>query len=147
ILRAFGPLAVANLRDHERDRCEASPETWAYQLQPGNVSYAYDPATLLSRNAAAPPLDPDLFETIVKSPDPPVAVNTTWPLRGGKVVVRIAPSGPCAIVQTTFSAQYMRTQVVSNVLVGTLAIIMLAAALGFVAIVRPLTKRVDRVRR
>ncbi len=148
VIGAFAPLTIGGLRTNEQSLCEASPSTWSLALPADDVrAFAYDAASLTSWNPRAPPLDLSLYRALPSPPDAPMAADMRWPLRGGTFVLRIASSGPCGVVQVVARPRALRSRVVYVFLAGMIGVVSLAAALGFAFVVRPLTLRIERIRR
>jgi signal transduction histidine kinase len=144
VLRNTVPVWIYTWREHERARCEASPETWTASAMEGTHSWAYDPATGLSRNAFAPPLDARLVALV--PPDGDRALRLNGFMRGGAAVFR-AGAGPCGLVVTTWTARATVRDVLPVLLLMILLAATVAAAIGLVAVVRPVTLRIDRLKR
>jgi signal transduction histidine kinase len=139
--RSSIPILAYLWTEYEHARCDADPSTWALSVAPGTSAYAYDGVTLTSRNPNAPPLDRALLDAPPFAPDAPVAVRaSSW--RGGAAVMRSAPRGACAIVQATWTPRLPAGYVFASAVPGAL----IAAALGFFFVVRPLTTRIARLR-
>jgi signal transduction histidine kinase len=139
--RSSIPILAYLWTEYEHTRCDADPTSWILSVAPGTSAFAYDGETLVSRNPAAPPLDLALLDGPPYASDVPVAVRaSSW--RGGAAVMRSAPRGPCAIVQATWTPRLPASYVFAAALPGAL----IAAALGFFFVVRPLTTRIARLR-
>lgn len=131
------------LDSRERARCEASPTTW-HIVNPPEVSvWAYDPATRRSYNADAPALRDGLWDALA---DSPVAIDIYGAGNGGVFAIRIARSGPCAVVAGPWSAFYPRWKLWLVVLGCALVAAITGAALSALGVVRPLVQRLARVR-
>jgi signal transduction histidine kinase len=146
LLRFHQPLADYTWQTHERARCEAAPESWTMTLDRGARSYAYDPATLASRNPDAPPLDRVAWDRIAGGGES-VAIEARGVTlaAGGALVHRTAQSGPCAIVQTTWPAQPLRGGFLAWIPIGFLFTAAAAAGIGLFGLVRPI-ERIERRR-
>jgi signal transduction histidine kinase len=146
IVRFHEPLADYMWEEHEKTRCEASPSTWSIKLAHEARAYAYDPATLASRNPEAPPLRRDLWSQVERGPAR-VAIGARGMTlaSGGALVHRTADAGPCAIVQTVWPEQQLQADMLAWFPMGILFAASAAAGLGFFLIVRPL-ERVERHR-
>jgi len=142
VIRASAPLAVTTFRVHGRKRCEASPETYVFDDGSGSRAYAYDAATLRSANPAAPPLDP-AYARLADD----VAIEGSAFTLGGALVFRGAPSGPCSLVRAYWGPKtWFRDRLLAVIFAGTLLVAAAAAALAYLAVVRPLTRRIERLR-
>ncbi|MFT3765058.1 MAG: HAMP domain-containing sensor histidine kinase [Minicystis sp.] len=145
IVRDFGPRLVDGYRRYALARCEASPASFALALEPGATAFAYDAATLASRNPAAPPLDRALLAQLEER-GPAAATDTQASFRGGTLVFRGAESGPCAIVQGRWEGTRHGRGVPLRLALA-MTMVMAAAFFGFVAVFRPTAQRIDRLRR
>jgi signal transduction histidine kinase len=146
LIRFHQPLADYVWVAHERARCEAAPESWTLTLPRGARTYAYDPATLASRNPDAPPLDRAAWDRVARGPQS-VAIEARGLTlaAGGAVVHKTAPSGPCAIVQTTWPAQPIQGSFLAWIPIGVLFTAAAAAGIGLFGLVRPI-ERIERRR-
>jgi signal transduction histidine kinase len=143
----FAPYIHRTFDGAELRRCEASPETWAITIGRGGRMDAYDPKSLESRNPAAAPLDPTLIQRLRAGEATPVHFQRLSSERGGAMLIRGAANGPCGLIQATWpphSSEHRRTS--DLLLLGALAVMALAAALGVTAVVLPLARRIDRLR-
>lgn len=144
--RIAGPVLQVVFAGEERRRCEASPETWTLSTT-RSEAFAYDAATLTSRNPLAPPLDRGVFARIAPGDDPPASAQTLrWNQSGGVLVVRTAESGPCSVVQTTWRPAFSTWELVGLRGGGGLATGALAALLGTALAIVPLARRIKRLR-
>jgi signal transduction histidine kinase len=134
------PVSLYLWNRYEHARCLASPETWSLSVTPGTSGFAYDPATLASRNPAAPPLDRALLETIAPSADPPLAIHLPPVLRGGAAIYRSPTDDPCAIVQVRWTARMSKLDALLLFLTITAVASAVGASLATTAVARPLTK-------
>ena len=145
-LDRFNDFVVVSYRKHERPRCEAEPERWRLDLGDGGRGYTYDPDTLLSKNPEAPPLQREAFEALA-----PNAVATVVPLgitRGILVLFRPSGRGPCALLAAYWPPDTrVQTRLISAPLLTSFGVAWLVIGLGFVVVIRPLARRVERLRR
>src|SRR6185312_5324114 len=81
-------------RTSERTKCEASPDTWTLSLAPGSAAYAYDAATLTSRNPGAPPVERELFERLPAGTALAHTYQTDGIARGASLLRE--GTGPCS---------------------------------------------------
>ena len=141
LLRFHEPLADYTWKSYERPRCEASPESWSMTLERGARTYAYDPATLASRNPEAPPLDSSLWERLSRG-HARVAIEARGVTlaSGGALLHRTGDAGPCAIVQTTWPAQPVEGDFLAWIPIGALFTAAAAAGIGLFALVRPVER-------
>ena len=139
------PVWVDGWIAYGRARCEASPSNWTASLIPGTHAWAYDAATLRSSNPAAPPVDRDLVARIPKGGDRAVVLHA--PFRGGTAVYRAPDPGPCSLVVASWNARVSFVDALQLFLAAALLAGTVAAALGIVAVVRPLTVRIARLKR
>jgi signal transduction histidine kinase len=141
LLRFHEPLADYTWETHERARCEASPESWTMSLARGARTFAYDPATLTSRNPQAPPLERDVWERLSRSGEH-VALEAHGAnlASGGALVHRTGDSGPCAIVQTVWPAQPVSGDFLAWIPIGVLFTAAAAAGIGLFALARPIER-------
>ncbi len=130
----------------ELSRCERSPETWSLALDHGGRLDAYDARTLRSLNPTSQPLDMELYAKLEAGEASPVALLHLGSEHRG-MLLRSAATGPCSLIQATWPPRSSRTRnSLYFLLVGMVAVIAVAAALGVIAVVSPLTRRIDRLR-
>jgi signal transduction histidine kinase len=143
----FAPYIHRTFDERELARCESDPTRWAIELERGGRLDAYDIATLQSGNPKSPPLDEVLASKIRSGELTPVQLPRIGSDHGGAMALRGAASGPCSLIQATWPP---RTSVHRRqlywLLAGGLGVMAFAAALGVVAVVGPLTRRIDRLR-
>ena len=131
----------------ELERCERAPETWSLRLERGARLDAYDRETLASRNPLAPPLDRTLYRRLDSGEPSPVRFRRFGGEHGGAMLLEGSAAGPCSLVQVTWPPNPWRGRRFSYfLLAGAVIVMTLAAALGFVAVVRPVTRRIARLR-
>ncbi len=141
LLRFHEPLADYTWEKHERARCEAAPEAWSMSLERGAHTYAYDPATLTSRNPAAPPLERAVWERLVRSGERvALEAHGSSLASGGALVHRTGDSGPCAIVQSTWPAQPVHGEFLAWIPIGVLFTAAAAAGIGLFALAKPVQR-------
>ncbi len=145
LLRNTLPVWIFAWTTHEQPRCEASPETWTLSLVQGTAAWAYDADTRLSRNPLAPPLEAELAARAPHVGDR--AVEQHGPMRGGSAIYRSASAGPCSVVVVSWTRRLSLVDASQALFAGAVLAAVLAAALGFLAIARPLALRVARLRR
>jgi len=140
------PLAEYLWRTYEGARCGAAPASWSMVMKHGARSYAYDAVTLTSLNPAAPALDRSVWERVTRGPRRMAYQPRGATLSSESVVVfRATDRGPCAIVQTTWPAQSVRSVIEAWLPLGLVLAVVAAAAVGFFALALPLM-RVERRR-
>jgi signal transduction histidine kinase len=143
----FAPYLHRTFDEAELRRCEGSPQTWAIELGSGGRLDAYDVANLHSRNPRSPPLDEALYAKLRAGELSPVQLPRLGSDHGGVMVVRAAASGPCSLIQATWPPRTLtRKRLLYLMLAGSVVVMALAAALGVLAVVGPLTRRIDRLR-
>ena len=143
----FAPYIHRSFDTHELARCESAPEKWAVVLESGGRLDAYDVATLRSRNPKSPPVDEALVGKIQSGEHTPVQLPRLGSDHGGVMALRGAPSGPCSLIQATWPPRTsVRRRLLYWLLAGGVGVMAIAAALGVVAVVGPLTRRIDRLR-
>jgi signal transduction histidine kinase len=143
----FAPYIHRTFDSAELARCEMSPQSWALELERGGRLDAYDIGTGQSKNTASPPIDSAMFERIRSGEMAPMQLGRFASERGGTVLLRGGASGPCSLIQATWpphSATHRRQ--LYFLVVGALLVMAIAAALGGMAIVGPLTRRIERLR-
>jgi signal transduction histidine kinase len=139
----FAPYVRRSVDTAEIQKCEQAPERWFLQLGRARVD-AYDDRTLASKNPEAAPLDDSLYHRLQGGEANP---SKFFRFEGEQaMVLRVAPSGPCSIVQATWPRRAWPRRVVYLMLTGTLVVIALAAALGVFFVVQPLTARIAKLR-
>lgn len=142
----FAPYMHRTFDASQLRRCEAAPESWAIEVGTGGRLDAYDVATLRSRNPKSPPLDEALYAKL-KSGEFAPAQPHLGSDRGGTMVIRAAEQGPCSLIQATWPPRASwRRHLFYLMLAGAVIVMALAAALGVLAVVVPLTRRIDRLR-
>jgi signal transduction histidine kinase len=143
----FAPYLHRTFDSKQLARCEASPETYAIELGSGGRLDAYDIATLRSRNPKSPPLEETLYSKLRSGEQAPVQLPRLGSDHGGTMVIRAANEGPCSLIQATWPPRAPpRTHLLYLMLAGAVIVMALAAALGVLAVVGPLTRRIDRLR-
>lgn len=143
----FAPYIHKTFDAAELRRCETEPEKWAIEVGSGGRLDAYDVATLRSRNPKSPPLDEALWAKLNSGEFAPVQLPRLGSDRGGTMVIRAAPEGPCSLIQATWPPRVpWRRHLLYLMLAGAVIVMALAAALGVLAVVVPLTRRIDRLR-
>jgi signal transduction histidine kinase len=143
----FAPYIHRTFDSDELRTCEGAPETWSIELGRGGRLDAYDVATLRSRNPHSPPLDEALYSKLRSGEPTPVQLPHIGSDHGGVMVIRAANEGPCSLIQATWPPRSSpRRNFLYLLLAGAVIVIALAAALGVVVVVGPLTRRIDRLR-
>jgi len=144
LLQFHEPLADYTWAEHERARCEADPAAWSMSFERGARAFAYDDATLASRNPAAPPLERDVWERLVRGGGKvAIEAHGVSLAAGGALVHRTGAMGPCAIVQTTWPEQPVRGSFLAWIPIGFLFTAAAAAGIGLFGLVRPI-ERIER---
>ncbi|MEO5728557.1 MAG: histidine kinase dimerization/phospho-acceptor domain-containing protein, partial [Byssovorax sp.] len=141
-------LAASVLETSADGACAAAPERWRL-LGPGESrTFAYDAASLASHNPAAPPLDMALARRLFEGGDTDDGVVWTSGFdASGRMIVRAAPSGPCALLQTEWSGRISARTSVRVIAWSGGMTALTAFLLGFVLVVWPLGRRTERLRR
>jgi signal transduction histidine kinase len=138
-------LAVS-VRDAYADgACAAAPERWRLVGPGDSRTFAYDAASRASQNPAAPPLDVRL---LLRLPD--AADGVVWDDglgASGRMIVRAAPSGPCALLQIEWSGRILARASVGVIAWSGSMTALTALLLGFLLVVWPLGRRTERLRR
>lgn len=144
LLQFHEPLADYTWETHERARCESAPEAWSMSLERGARAFAYDTETLTSRNPAAPPLEQDVWQKLVRGGGKVAIEPHGLSLAaGGALVHRTGEAGPCAIVQTTWPSQPVPSHFLAWIPIGFLFTAAAAAGIGLFGLVRPI-ERIER---
>jgi signal transduction histidine kinase len=147
ILAGVVPYVRNLLESGELARCEANPAHWSIRLRQGVRVDAYDEATLTSANPDAPSLDRGLYERLTNGEPSPLRLARPPGEHAGVMMLRTADSGPCSLVQVTWPPRPLAGRRFWYILlVGAVVVMALATGLGFVAVVRPLTSRIERLR-
>ncbi|MFH1467655.1 MAG: HAMP domain-containing sensor histidine kinase [Pseudomonadota bacterium] len=142
--RFSGELGARDVALQDVEICERAPEIWRKELGGFLSIFAYDGETRRSLNPEAPPLDPELG---AQAAERGVLVGRSEG-RGRIAVVRMAASGPCALFQTRIQPppeQFFHEHLATIALSGVLAI-MAVAGLTLLLAVRPIVRRVRRLR-
>jgi signal transduction histidine kinase len=143
----FAPYIHRTFDSDELRICEAAPETWAIELGRGGRLDAYDAITFRSKNPKSPPLEEALFSKLRSGEAAPVQLPHIGSDHGGAMVIRAANDGPCSLIQATWPPRPSpRRHLLYLLLAGAVTVISGAAALCVVAVVGPLTRRIDRLR-
>ena len=142
----IGPVLLT-LAQRERPRCEADPGRWSLAIDGGARGFAYDEVTLRSENRDAPPLDPRILSGLPRGDDLPIVFLAQRLSGKGALVMRMAEGGPCALVHATWPRRRMRLTVTYALLGGVVAILAAAVGLSLLGVVRPLARRILRLRR
>lgn len=142
----FGYFGRAVMSSVEGQRCRDDPASWSLKSSQGVDVYAYDAITGLSANPEAPPLDETLRERW-KAGATIASQVYVFERRGGSTMIRYARHGPCAVLQATWQKRMFERATLVTGLVGlSLPSMMVAALLGVVFVVRPLLRRIERLR-
>ena len=143
----FAPYIHRTFDAAELARCESAPDRWGIELGNGGRIDAYDAATLRSKNPKSPPLDEALFAKLRSGEVTPVQLPHLGSDRGGTMVIRAAKEGPCSLIQATWPPRASwRRRLLYLMLAGSVVVMALAAGLGVLAVVLPITRRIDRLR-
>ncbi len=145
IVRNTVPMWIHLWTHGEQARCEAAPASWTLSLVEGSHAWAYDPATLVSRNPDAPPVEPELLANMAPGGNEGVLMRPA--LRGGAAAYRSPRGGPCGLVVVSWSRRVSALDATIAFLVGTVLAGGGATALGMLTVVRPLALRVARLKR
>lgn len=124
------------------DRCGASPDGWRARLPQGSELATYDAARL-------PPNGPDarLLAQVLAG-----KTEASRPLLfdefAGVMLLRLAPSGPCSLVQIRWKveADSPRVRALGGAVVLAVLSAMLTGMLSALVVVRPLIRRAQRLR-
>jgi signal transduction histidine kinase len=141
----FNPYIHRFFDAAELSRCEKSPEAWSVVVGTGGRLDAYDVGTGKSMNPASPPIDSELYESLQAGETTPVRLRFGFDNR--LMLLHGATSGPCSVIQATWPPHPPSSHRSPYwLLAGAVIVIALAAALGLVAVVLPLIRRIDRLR-
>jgi signal transduction histidine kinase len=141
------PSIKRTLDAGELQRCERSPETWFLELPRAMRLDAYDTATLQSKNPSSPELDESLYRRLEGGEPTPVKLSRFEGEHVAGVLLRVAPSGPCSLIQATWPPPpFRRRRPFYFLVVAAIVVIAAAAALGVFFVVQPLTKRIAKLR-
>ncbi|MBN1334563.1 MAG: HAMP domain-containing histidine kinase [Deltaproteobacteria bacterium] len=142
--RVASEMDRANVDEHDVALCERAPDAWSKQLGGFLSVYAYDAATGLSANPHAPALDRDLVARTLEPGVPQVRRDHG----AHRMLVRMADAGPCSLFQVRIQPPpegSIHTHAVSLTLGGVAAMLAIAA-LSWLLAVRPIVRRIRRVR-
>lgn len=135
------PLADYTWTHYERARCEADPASWTMSFERGARTFAYDGETMTSRNPEAPPLEREVAARLsLDGRRVALEAHGINLASGGALVHRIADSGPCAIVQTTWPAQPVRGGFLAWIPIGVLFTVAAAAGIGLFGLAKPIER-------
>jgi signal transduction histidine kinase len=142
VSQALGEALRGGYDAEQRQRCEASPETWV-QRGPGDAAlFAYDELTLRPMNPAAPPLDASLAaQVLTAGQDLAYRGGGT----GGGLVFRAGPAGRCNLMGATWSGRFVSPWAARLVATATLLTVLAGALVGLVLVVWPLARRTARL--
>jgi signal transduction histidine kinase len=148
IQSGFAPYVRRAVDRTEIQRCEQAPERWSLELGRDIRIDAYDENTQTSRNPEAPLLESGLYRRLQNGePNPSKFRRFSASEEGAAMLLRIAPDGPCALMQVTWPPRTSRRQrLFYFVLTGALLVTAAAAALGVFFVVQPLTRRIGKLR-
>lgn len=125
----------------EKARCESAPQSWMLRPREDLTVYAYNGGTLASAHPQAPAFAPEIATALNGGAQRAARFYWVEP-RGGAVALRVAPTGPCAVVYATWPAKALvRTRAIVAVGLTTLVVALVAG----VFLVRPLTRRIARL--
>lgn len=125
-------------------RCRAEPGGWSAVMPNGNRVRTFDLSHLPAASAGP---DPALLPEIVAGA-PAANRLLLFSTYGGVLLMRLAPSGPCSLIEVWWKRDRlgrMGTMLVAIVLVGLSAL--LTGLLSALVVVRPLIARVQRLGR
>jgi signal transduction histidine kinase len=143
----LAPYVRRTLESSELARCERAPEKWSLELPRGARLDAYDSATLESHNPDSPPLDHGLYRRLAGGEPTPVSQAHFEGEQVAGMVLRVAPSGPCSLIQVTWPPHpFRRRRPFYLLLTAAVVVIGAAAALGILMVVQPVTKRIAKLR-
>jgi signal transduction histidine kinase len=137
-------LAVSVREAYTESACVAAPERWKLAGFGDSRTFAYDPASLASQNPAAPPLDMRLLRRLPDTRDGLVWTESLG--ASGRMILRVAPSGPCALLQTEWSGRILARASVGVIAWSGSVTALTALLLGFLLVVWPLGRRTARLR-
>jgi signal transduction histidine kinase len=141
------PSIKKTLDSGELQRCARFPEKWFLELPPAMRLDAYDAATLESKNPASPPLDESLYKRLESGEVNPLKLRQFEGDHVAGLLLRVAPSGPCSLIQATWPPPpFRRRRPFYFLLTAAVVVIAAAAALGVFFVVQPLTRRIARLR-
>lgn len=142
----LAPLVVGRFRAADARACESEPERWSLATaMPALRGYAYDGATGTSRNVDAPPLRSDLVATLAPAPGT-FAIELDAPWRGGVIVFRTEALPPCDVAQVRWSRPVLQHHSAAMFVGSGIIAAIVASALGLVALVVPLARRLRVLR-
>lgn len=147
LLVSYLPYLKRTLTTAEIERCRRDPAAWSMVIGDGVRLDAYDARTLASANPSSLPLDPLLRRKLLDGEDTPARLYRYDDEEGGALLTRTSSQGSCAIVQATWPPQVVLRRrpyllfAVFGLGLGS------AVLLGFLGIIRPLARRIDRLRR
>lgn len=128
----------------ELDRCQAQPATWNPVFGDLHLS-AYD-SNGTSANPTAPALSPDLLNEALTSPSK-AASRLPGNHQLGAVVIRVADSGPCALVQVEWKSAWSRGSFMLFIFAIVASMVLGGVMLVSFVSLRPLNRRIESVRR
>jgi signal transduction histidine kinase len=141
------PYIKKTLDSGELQRCERGPDKWSLDLPRAMRLDAYDGATLQSKNPDSPPLDEGLYRRLESGEPSPVKLSRFEGEHAAGLLLRVAPSGPCSLIQATWAPPpFRRRRPFYFFLIAAVVVIASAAAFGVIFVVQPLTKRIAKLR-
>ncbi len=131
----------------ERRLCERDPDGYGRELGESLRIDVYDPATLRPAAADGPPIDRELLARLEAGEAAPTRMY--WlQLWGGAGLRRLAPEGPCGLVMMRWQTSERDRMSMLGVIFGIVALsIAVAVVLASFFAVRPMTLRLERLRR
>ncbi|MET0593691.1 MAG: hypothetical protein ABW133_13390, partial [Polyangiaceae bacterium] len=131
ILNGFAPYVRRTLEHGELERCQRDPAHWSMRMGRAARLDGYDESKQTSENPESPPLDGLLYQRLSSGEPNPLKFSYLGGEEVTAMLLRAADSGPCALVQVTWTPHTSgRRRFFYFLLTGSVVVIALAAALG-----------------
>ncbi|NRD55698.1 HAMP domain-containing histidine kinase [Corallococcus exiguus] len=142
-------FATALILSTHREECQAAPG-WRFQGPEGIEVEAFD-AALVGAGVPGGRPEPKLVARVLEGEEEATLIYLPFlhpdPRWGGASVRRLAPSGPCSLLEFRWPPMHERVTVGRWLLGLALLVTTVAAALSTFAVVQPLLKRLSRLHR
>ncbi|MBU8899827.1 HAMP domain-containing histidine kinase [Corallococcus sp. M34] len=133
------------------EACRAAPDGWSHVLTQGLTVVAYDAHRVLTQPNSRPAPAESLVQKLREGDPQPFEVyvplredghNTPW---AGALLIRVADSGPCSLLEYHWPRLVNRAQGLRRLLLAALTFTTLAAALSTAFVIYPLLRRLRRL--
>ncbi len=145
--KLISELATRSYDTSRHEDCLREPAKWSDSFLQSHRVFAYDSVTLRSANPEAPPLDRELYATVLtRGAQDPYALREPSLGAPGVTIIRLSHDGECSILQDVWTPSRFLPPRTWALLISSLLSSLAAAALGFGVLFRPLAGRIERLR-